>query len=618
MYYFASVVIPIGVVVGSFIVFLPFVKYELDDPVGIKQFAAYKVNQSYDYIVVGGGSTGSVVASRLSQDPNIRVLLLEAGGDGSFISDVPAGIGALLGSPMDWKYFSEPDDKSCLAMNEGRCSWHRGKAIGGTSTINGMLYVRGDRADYDTWEALGNPGWGYDDVLPYFKLSEDLRDPILAKDTLNHNVGGLLTVDRPPYKTALSDAFLDAARSRGYRVKDINDGHATGFAPVHANIRNGKRWSVAKAFLRRPVVARDNLDIVLNALVTKVVVKNGTVKGVKFIRGGGKPKSVRVSGEVILSAGAVASPQILMLSGIGPSDHLQDLNISVKASLPVGLSLQCHVGMGELMFTLRDKVAFNPLRLLLNPLGSLVPYLLSGTGPLASVSGFEGIGNLQVDNSTLWPDLSMNMVAVHINSDGGAIYRHGVNLHSAYFKHFAPLKFKEGFSILPSLLHPKSRGRVRLKTKDPLDHPLIEPNYFHHPDDMRVLLKGIQIALDLVQAWPLAKYGSKLYSKPNPFCIHLPLWSESYWECLARHFTYNFYHDVGTCRMGPPSDPLAVVDSRLRVYNIRGLRVADASIMPTLTSGNTNAPCVMIGEKAADMILEDRWHNLVTQNFGTN
>jgi choline dehydrogenase-like flavoprotein len=305
-----------AVSIGALISFTPWIKYEVDDPLGIKQFNRFKSGQTFDYIVIGSGSTGAVIASRLSEDPFVRVLLLEAGGDGSLISDIPAGVGFLLGSAMDWKYFNEPNGKSCLAMKGGRCAWHRGKAIGGSSTINGMLYVRGDKDDYDNWARLGNPGWSYEEILPYFKKSMNQQNPVLARNTQLYSTKGPLVVESPSYKTPLAGAFLKAAKFNGFQVKDVNDGDAEGFSNIQATIDDGKRVSTAKAFLRQDVIARHNLDIVLNSLVTKILVdQDSKAYGVLFKRNG-DIQTAFASHEVILSAGAIASPQLLMLSGI--------------------------------------------------------------------------------------------------------------------------------------------------------------------------------------------------------------------------------------------------------------------------------------------------------------
>jgi len=609
-YLYLASAISIGAIFGL----SPWYKVEIDDPVGIQQFAKFKNGRTYDYIIVGGGTTGNVIASRLSET-YAKVLLLEAGGDGTLLTNIPAAMGAIFGSPMDWKYSNEPDGQSCLAMNGGRCSWHRGKAIGGSSAINGMIYVRGDRDDYDYWKRLGNTGWGYDDIFPYFKKSMDQQDlRKLRKRPDLYSNSGPLVVETPSFRVPLAEAFLKAAKQQGYAVKDLNDGDSKGFAHVQMTMDDGQRMSSAKAFLSKEVLRRPNLDVVLNAQVTKILIKDSKAYGVQFARFGKGDKilTAYARNEVIMSAGAIASPQLLMLSGIGPKDTLKYHGIHIKQDLPgVGKNLQSHIGLGEMIFTVKKPVAFNPLRILTNP-ANILNYFINGKGPLATPSGLDSFGNIRTSlaqENTSWPDINMNFVGVHINIDGGVFYKRGVNMKDSYHRHFSSLKFKEGFSVIPILLHPYSRGFITLKNTNPFSKPLIHAGFFSDKRDVKVLIEGIKKTLALItQSKAYKKFGTKFFSKPNPACFpRFAAFSDDYWECLARHFTYIIWHDIGTCKMGSKSDSEAVVDSRLKVFGIQGLRVADASIMPTLVSGNTQATCYMIGEKASDMILEDRY-----------
>ena len=588
---------------------LPRVLYDLDDPVGVPEVKPEQLLHQYDFIVVGGGSAGSVVAARLSENPRVSVLLLEAGGDGTLLSLLPAGIGATLNSDMDWQYLTQPSPHSCLGMIRGQCLWHAGRALGGGSSINGMQYVRGDRQDYDTWEALGNPGWGWEEVLHYFRKSEGQTNRQYAADTRNHGTRGPMTVSDLSFTTPLADAFLEAGRRAGFPVKDLNNGNATGFTVMQVNMENGKRVSSARAFLK-PATSRPNLTILTLARVHKITfthedsVSVPRASGVVFTRLG-STYHVGARREVIVSAGVVETPKLLMLSGIGPRHHLQQLGIQSVADLAVGENMQSHVGTGEVVFRVTQPVSFNYLRLFSNPL-NILSYA-RGEGPLAAVSGFEGMAMYRsgLDSNTSWPDIQLSLISLTPAVDGGLIYRRSLNLNDRTFEKYKPIVFKEGFFILPVLLHPYSRGNIKLRSRDPEAAPVINPNYFSHPLDMPRLIESVRFSQRLARSPLFRRYGATFYQRPLTQCSHLPPNSDQYWDCAIRHFTYPLYHDCCTAHMGPSSDPTAVVSPRLSVYSVRGVRVADASVMPTLVSGNTNAACVMIGEKAADMIKQD-------------
>jgi len=584
---------------------LPRVLKDLDDPVGVAQVKPVALHGSYDFIVVGAGSSGSVVAARLAES-SASVLLLEAGTDGSYLTDIPAAVGATLGSSLDWAYLTQADGQSCLGMQGDQCLWHAGKVVGGGSTINGMLYVRGDQEDYDAWERRGNPGWGWEDVLPYFKKSEDQLNTHYARNTKFHSVGGRLPIGDIGFKTPLSDTFLQAGEYLGFPVKDINTGNSTGFTVMQATIKDGKRFSSAKSFLK-PIIGNPNLSVLPEAFVEKLLVssKHGVrAEGVVFTRQGRRYR-VKARKEVIVSSGVVGSPKLLMLSGIGPRHHLQQLGIPVHADLPVGQNMQSHVGTGEAVFTLEQPVSFNPIRIFTNPL-NIISYL-RGEGPLGAVSGFEGMGIYRtgLDSSSSWPDIQLNLISVTPGVDAGLVYRHSLNMDDQMFTKWKALAFKEGFSILPVLVHPKSRGTIKLRSRNPLEQAEINPNYFDNPLDVKRLISGIKLSLALGNSKPFKRFGARFYDRPIEFCKAFAPYSDAYWECAIRYFTYPLYHDACTCPMGPVTDHTAVVNSRLQVHGVTRLRVVDASVMPELTSGNTHAPCVMIAEKAADMIKQD-------------
>ncbi|CAG9861255.1 unnamed protein product [Phyllotreta striolata] len=565
------------------------------------------VRPEYDFVVIGGGSAGAVVASRLSEISNWTVLLLEAGGDENEISDIPSLSGYLQMSQMDWMYQTSPpgDSPYCLAMLGDRCNWPRGKVLGGSSVLNAMVYVRGNRRDYDYWELQGNPGWSYENVLPYFLKSEDNRNPYLAK-TPYHREGGYLTVQESPWRTPLSIAFLQAGRELGYQIRDCNGEIQTGFMLTQGTIRRGSRCSTAKAFLR-PVRNRKNLHVAMYSQVTKIKIhpKTKQAYGVRFVRNN-RAQTVRAKREVIVSAGAIGGPQLLMLSGVGPKEHLESFGIPVLSDLKVGHNLQDHVGLGGLTFIIDDPITFTKKRY--QTLQVAMQYIMNERGPMSSIGGIEGLAFVNTKyapKSGLWPDIQFHFAPSSINSDPEQIRKISGLRDSVYNTVYKPLKNSETWTILPLLLRPKSTGWVRLKSKDPNVYPDINPNYFTHKEDVRTLTEGIRIALNVSASSAFQRFNSRPHKIPFPGCRQYAFDTDEFWECSIRHFTFTIYHPTSTCKMGPRTDPDAVVDHRLRVYGVERLRVIDASIMPTIVSGNTNAPTIMIGEKGADMIKED-------------
>lgn len=570
-------------------------------------FCNFQVMPIYDFVIVGGGSAGAVVASRLSEIGNWTVLLLEAGQDENEISDIPALAGYTQLSDIDWKYQTTPSHNRsfCLAMNGDRCNWPRGKVLGGSSVLNAMVYVRGNRNDYDLWEALGNDGWSYDQVLPYFMKSEDNRNPYLV-NTPYHSAGGYLTVQEAPWRTPLSVAFIKAGIELGYENRDINGEKQTGFMLTQATMRRGSRCSTAKAFLR-PVRQRENLHIALGAQVTRILVNpvKKQAYGVEFVRNGQKIK-VRIKREVIMSAGALATPQLMMLSGIGPADHLREHGIPLIANLKVGHNLQDHIGLGGLTFVVNKPVTFKKDRF--QSFSVAMNYILYEKGPMTTqgVEGLAFVNTKYAPPSGNWPDIQFHFAPSSVNSDGGEQIRKILNLRDrVYNTVYKPVENAETWTILPLLLRPKSSGWIKLKSRNPFHPPSIEPNYFAYKEDLKVLVEGIKIAMAISNTTSFQRYGSRPHNIPFPGCQQHTLFSDEYWECCLKHFTFTIYHPTGTCKMGPKHDQDAVVDPRLRVHGVANLRVVDASVMPTIISGNPNAPVIMIAEKASDMIKED-------------
>ncbi|EEB16963.1 glucose dehydrogenase precursor, putative [Pediculus humanus corporis] len=584
---------------------LAYYRYDSLDPESrpIDQYPLYK---EYDFIVVGGGSAGAVVASRLSEIPDWKILLLEAGPDENEISDVPALAAFLQLSRLDWQYKTEPTGKACLGMKGGRCNWPRGKVLGGSSVLNYMVYVRGNKKDYEHWESLGNPGWGYPDALYYFKKSEDNRNPYLAR-TKYHSRGGYLTVQEAPWRTPLSLAFVQAGQEIGYDNVDINGASQTGFMLAQGTLRRGSRCSTAKAFLR-PVRLRKNLHTAMKSQVIKILInpKINKAYGVIFIRNGVK-QIAYARKEVIMSAGAINTPQLLMLSGIGPREHLQSLKIPVVQNLKVGENLQDHVGLGGMTFLIDQPVSIVQDRFQTVPVTT--HYVINERGPMTSLGGLEAVAFINTkyaNKSDNYPDIQYHFAPASVNSDAGLRVRKILGLTDRLYNAvYKPIANHDVFTILPLLLRPKSRGWVRLRSSNPFHYPIINANYFDHPLDIATLVEGTKIAAQLGESKAFRRFNSRLHKAQIPGCRQFPFGTDEYWDCAIRHISMTIYHPVGTCKMGPEWDPDAVVDPRLRIYGVKGLRVIDASIMPTIVSGNTNAPVIMIGEKGADLVKED-------------
>lgn len=536
----------------------------------------------FDYIIVGAGSAGCVLANRLSTDPTVTVLLLEAGGpDTKMEVHIPAAYSKLNGTAVDWGFWTEPQ----MALNGRRMYQPRGKTLGGCSSTNAMAYVRGNRHDYDDWAALGNAGWSYNDVLPYFIRSEH-NEQISQLDARYHGQNGPLNVTfATRFRTPLADAFVESCQQTGIRANhDYNGAEQEGTGLFQFTIKDGKRHSAATAFLK-PALKRPNLTVITHAMTRQIILKNDRATGVEFVTGKNLTQIATAKKEVILSAGAFQSPQLLMLSGIGPADELRSAGVVVKKSLPgVGQNLQDHLFSGVSSLCSQRGISSNFHLKPLNQLKALGQYFLAKKGPM-TISPLEAVAFLKTDPSLERVDMQFHFAPVHMGDD-----------YKADMYDLATWPTSDGYIILPTLLKPKSVGYVGLRSANPLDAPVIQPNYMEHEDDRQVLIKGIRQALDVMQADAFGPYRNRIQTPTDSSS------DDSIWQHILQQLE-TVYHPVGTCKMGTTSDEMAVVDSELRVRGIEGLRVVDASVMPTIISGNTNAPVYMIAEKAADLIL---------------
>ncbi|XP_067133163.1 glucose dehydrogenase [FAD, quinone]-like [Centruroides vittatus] len=561
-----------------------------------------EINQQYDYVIVGGGSAGSVVANRLSKNAKIKVLLLEAGEHPNLISEALAFPLHLQKTKYDWKYKTTKQNDSCLGYNDQRSSWPRGKVLGGSSVLNYMVYVRGNKRDFDQW-AEGATGWSYKDVLPYFKKSEDNRIPeITEKDY--HSVGGELTIDKSSYENPIKKVILEAGEELGYPTGDYNGASQKVFSEVQATIRDGRRCSTKKAFLD-PIVGRRNLDILTSAFVTKINFDyNKRAIGVTFDYDG-KTITVSVRREVILSAGAINSPQLLMLSGIGPKEELEKLQIPLIANLPVGKNLQDHITTMFVIATMELPYTMLKSRISVD---DFLSYLKNQEGILNTLGGTDIIGfvNTKYNKIEEWPDIQLVLLSASLASDGGSVFKDAIGLSDQIVKEYViPYINNDTITCLPILQRPKSKGVIRLNSNNPYDHPVIDPKYLSHPDDLKVLVEGTKICLDLFSTSAMKKIGTKPVDAAVPGCEKYEKFSDDYLACALRINTQTSYHPMGTCKMGSSDDLKAVVDPNLKVKGVKGLRVIDASIMPSMISGNINAAVIMIGEKGSDLILDE-------------
>ncbi|XP_026732989.1 glucose dehydrogenase [FAD, quinone]-like [Trichoplusia ni] len=569
----------------------------------------------YDYIIIGGGTAGSVLASRLTEDkPRAMVLVIEAGKPEGLFNDVPALLSYMqLPELTDyvWPYQMEREEGICLGSDEQRCYWPRGRALGGSSVVNYMLYTRGRPEDWDRIAADGNYGWNYDEVLRYYKKSEKCElekykyAPYRSRD-------GEVTIENVPFKTGLVEAFLKAERSLGHPTVDYNSPYELGFGYTQGFLKNGHRMSAAKAFLHEHK-RRTNLHILTDTRATKVIIEPQTKRAyaVEYVKDGIK-RTVRCRREIILSAGPIASPQLLMLSGIGPEEHLKSLGIPTVVNLQVGRVLYDHIAFPGVIFKLNTTNAS-----LLEPkvatLQNVLQFLQFGDGLLTTTGGVEALGYIKTPVSQdpeNVPDIEILSLGGSLVLDSGGALRKSWRLNKQIFdRAFSQLYGRDTWSPVIMLTQPKSSGYIELKDTNPFSHPRMHGNYFTHPQDMAAVMAAVKHCIQLGESDAFKKYDPKLHYPEYPACANFVPGSDAYWECSIRTMLVTLHHQIATCRMGPVTDPYAVVDPELRVYGVEGLRVVDTSVIPRPTNAHTAAPAIMIGEKAADMI-KKTWSNV--------
>lgn len=529
----------------------------------------------FDYIIVGAGSAGCVLANRLSEDPSNKVLLLEAGApDRKLEIKIPGAYTKLHRSEVDWGFWSEPQEQ----LDGRKLFLPRGKTLGGSSSTNAMAYVRGNQADYDEWADLGNRGWDYESVLPYFKKSESNED---LQNDFHGTLGPLNVTFAKAFKTPFADAFVEACAEKGIpKNQDYNGAEQKGASLMQFTIKNGKRHSTADAFLK-PILSRRNLTIKTRALVSRILLENDQAVGVEVINRKGGVDQLFANKEVILSAGAFQSPQILMLSGIGDPEELKRFGIESRINLPgVGKNLQDHLFFNCSALS-KTQEGFNHHTSPWNQFKGLIQLFLSQKGAL-TCSPLEAVAFFNTKNEP-GVDFQFHFAPIQIGSD-----------YKTDFHDITTFPTIDGFTILPSLIKPKSKGFVALRSADPKIAPLIQPNFLTEKADWETLIQGTRKALEVLNSDAFAPYRKATITPPDQ--------SDEGIIAHIKKAVETIYHPVGTCKMG--NDELAVVNEKLQVLGVRNLRIADASIMPTIISGNTNAACIMIGEKAADLILK--------------
>ncbi|CAB3220564.1 unnamed protein product [Arctia plantaginis] len=557
---------------------------------------------NYDFIVLGAGAAGAVVANRLSENPEWKVLLVEAGGNPKLSTEIPPLFYSNLGTSVDWDHYSQPQEGACRSYKRKGCAWPQGKVMGGSSSINGMYYVRGNKADYDGWAASGNSGWSFEEVLPYFIKIENFTGDITEENQKYHGRNGPVNIVQETEPTPEEDIIIQAATELGIKhLNEINGADQMGTTVTANNIKGNYRVSTARAYLS-PIRQRKNLHVMQHAYAIQILFTPGTnsVSGV-LINKDGKNITVNAKKEVITSCGAVKSPQLLMLSGLGPKEHLEEMGIDVIADLPIGKNLQDHA-YAPIFYSKLDVENSITLSAVTQ---SLADYMLKGSGLFKDTRSNRVITFINTtDPTSSVPDIQFHHLVLPPSSSDlvDIYYKHGLSeeFHEKFLKINKEKTVITSYSVL---LHPKSKGNITLASKNPFDKPLIFANYFEDPEDMERIISSMkQYSLNLGKSKSFLNAGFEIEWVELEACKEYVKASDEHLECIIRELTFSLYHPTSTVKMGPENDPTAVVDNELRVRKVTGLRVIDASIMPSIISGNTNAPSIMIGEKGADLI----------------
>ncbi|PSN36931.1 Glucose dehydrogenase [FAD, quinone] [Blattella germanica] len=546
----------------------------------------------YDFIIVGGGSAGCVLANRLSEISSWNILLLEAGVEEPPIARVPSLKPFTMAPHLNWNYETVPQPEMCSGKP---CKYSRAKMLGGCSSHNMMNYNRGNKRNFDYWAQLGNEGWGYQDVLPYFKKSEDNRDPDIAKDTEHHGLGGYLTVERFPYMDKNAEIICEALKEYGFPFVDSNGKRQDGYSLVQTTSRDGVRMSTSRAFLEPIRHKRKNLHIITKATVNKIIIDSEYKKaiGVQFLLQG-EVKEVFVTKEVIVSAGVINSPKLLQLSGIGPVEFLKPLKIPIVQDLKVGYNLDDHFLPQHFVVLKLEKTSTLP-KTLDEILADMNKYQKHKNGSFSGLVEVTVFTHSKLAQNGI-PDLNFMFCVLYVQEAGSCCQPKKLTV---------PIPYYNRVGIWPQLGMARSRGTVKINSTDPFSPPKINHNALKDPADLEILIQGLMLAMKMSEAKAFARMGMVVDKTPVARCASIPYGTEQYWRCALKGNVRPSVHGVGTCRMGPSGDPLAVVDPKLRVHGITGLRVIDASVMPSNVNGNTNAATIMIAEKGADIVKKD-------------